>query len=53
MHQIELEESTGGAWNEVMLEWGLQHLPYSGRPGRAEAEQMLGSSHHLCHIAAR
>lgn len=53
MHQIELEESTRGGWNEVILEWGLQHLPYSGRPGRAETEQMPTSSPQLCHVPAR
>lgn len=40
MHQMELKESTRGGRNEVMLEWDLQHLHYSGRPGRAETEQM-------------
>lgn len=53
MHQSELEESTRGSWNKEILEWGLQHLSYSGRPGKAETEQMPTSSPQLCHIAAR
>lgn len=53
MHQSELEESTRGSWNKVMLEWGLQHLPYSGRPGKAETVQMPTSPPQLCHVAAR
>lgn len=53
MHQSELEESTRGSWNKVILEWGLQHLPFSGRPGKAEIVQMPASSPQLCHVAAR
>lgn len=53
MHQSELEESTRGSWNKVTLEWGLQRLPYSGRPGKAETVQMPTASPQLCHVAAR
>lgn len=52
MHQMELKESTRGGRNEVMLEWDLQHLRYSGRPGRAETEQVPSSLPQLCHTAS-
>lgn len=50
---MELEESTRGGQNEVMLECGLQRLPDSGRPGWAEAEWLPASSPQLCHVGAR
>lgn len=49
---MELEESTRGGQNKAMLEWGLQRLPYPGRPGWAETERMPTSSPQLCHVAA-
>lgn len=49
---MELEESTRGDQEGVMLEWGLWRLPYfGGRQGRGgTGAQFLAL---LCHVAAR